>query len=249
MSVNEKMTAIADAIREKTGSTEALTLDDMASAVPEVFNAGKEAEHDEFWDAAIADSTSGVYRFAGTSWNDVTFRPNKDIILSGSCIGCFYASQITDIVTQLGGHKLILNGVTSGGTMFSNSKVTHIPVLDLSDCTTISNLCSWCSDLVTIDGITFPTSSTATVTNAFQGCTALTDITVNGEIVISGLDFKQSKNLSVKSLRSILEALSLDVSGKSITLSTSHQAKIEADAECTTYASKATNAGWTIAYN
>jgi len=33
MSVNEKMTAIADAIREKTGGTETLTLDEMAQAI------------------------------------------------------------------------------------------------------------------------------------------------------------------------------------------------------------------------
>ena len=44
MSVNQKMTAIADAIRDKTGGTSPLTLDDMAAAVPEVFEAGKSSE-------------------------------------------------------------------------------------------------------------------------------------------------------------------------------------------------------------
>ncbi len=41
MSVNEKMTAIADAIRDKTGGTDALTLDDMAQAIPDVYDAGR----------------------------------------------------------------------------------------------------------------------------------------------------------------------------------------------------------------
>ena len=48
MSVNEKMTAIADAIREKTGKTETLGLDAMAKSVGEVYDAGKQealAEH------------------------------------------------------------------------------------------------------------------------------------------------------------------------------------------------------------
>lgn len=40
MSVNEKMTAIADAIREKTGDTELLTLDDMATEIPRVYESG-----------------------------------------------------------------------------------------------------------------------------------------------------------------------------------------------------------------
>lgn len=43
MSINEKMTAIADAIRAKTGGTDALTLDGMAAAIPEVFAAGRTA--------------------------------------------------------------------------------------------------------------------------------------------------------------------------------------------------------------
>lgn len=42
MSVHEKMTAIADAIRDKTGGTDALTLDDMAENVPKVYEAGKQ---------------------------------------------------------------------------------------------------------------------------------------------------------------------------------------------------------------
>ena len=44
MSVNEKMTAIADAIRAKTDSTDTLTLDGMAAAIPAVFAAGESAE-------------------------------------------------------------------------------------------------------------------------------------------------------------------------------------------------------------
>lgn len=36
MSVNEKMTAIADAIRERTGGTEPLTLDQMAAEIAEI---------------------------------------------------------------------------------------------------------------------------------------------------------------------------------------------------------------------
>lgn len=40
MSVNEKMTAIADAIRDKTKETEPLTLDAMATEIPKVFDIG-----------------------------------------------------------------------------------------------------------------------------------------------------------------------------------------------------------------
>lgn len=40
MSVNEKMTAIADAIRGKTGGTEPLTLDEMAAAISSIETGG-----------------------------------------------------------------------------------------------------------------------------------------------------------------------------------------------------------------
>lgn len=44
MSVNEKMTAIADAIRDKTGDTAAMTLDAMATAIAGIqVSAGSEA--------------------------------------------------------------------------------------------------------------------------------------------------------------------------------------------------------------
>ena len=47
MGINEKMTAIADNIRSKTGETKALTLDDMASGINDVFEAGKKSVVDE----------------------------------------------------------------------------------------------------------------------------------------------------------------------------------------------------------
>lgn len=45
--VNDKMTAIADAIRDKTDGTDALTLDGMAAEIPKVYEAGKASMVDE----------------------------------------------------------------------------------------------------------------------------------------------------------------------------------------------------------
>jgi len=55
MSVNEKMTAIADAIRERTGETEPLTLDDMAENIPNVYKSGYEQGFSEGESAGEAD--------------------------------------------------------------------------------------------------------------------------------------------------------------------------------------------------
>lgn len=65
MSVQEKMTAIADAIRDKTGSAGLLTLDDMAASVPEVYEAGRTAEKEDcdaqfFKTSFIGNNTTAV---------------------------------------------------------------------------------------------------------------------------------------------------------------------------------------------
>ena len=81
MSVNSKMTAIADEIRAVTGGTEPLTLDDMAENVPKVYEAGKKSEYDAFWDTyqQNGERTSYACGFAGTGWNEHTLKPKYDI--------------------------------------------------------------------------------------------------------------------------------------------------------------------------
>jgi hypothetical protein len=59
MSVNEKMTAIADAIRECTGATEKLGLDAMAESIPNVYKAGQNSMVDE--SKIIPKTVSGTY--------------------------------------------------------------------------------------------------------------------------------------------------------------------------------------------
>ena len=67
MSVNEKMTAIANAIRAKTKITEALTLDQMATAIPDVYASGEAA--------ALAECQEKHYvtAFTGNGSGEATF--------------------------------------------------------------------------------------------------------------------------------------------------------------------------------
>ncbi len=103
--VNEKMTAIADAIRDKTGKTDKLTLDDMATDIEAVYSRGaidgyhsgqqagynegetvgveigKKSQYDEFWDALQYSGNRRDYIgvFSGRGWNDENFKPKYDI--------------------------------------------------------------------------------------------------------------------------------------------------------------------------
>jgi len=64
MSVNEKLTAIADNIRTKTGKTDSLTLDDIATGVEDVYRSGKEQQNLDFWDIFTKSYTRSNYENA-----------------------------------------------------------------------------------------------------------------------------------------------------------------------------------------
>lgn len=63
MSVSEKMTAIADAIRRKTGGTETLTLDEMADAIGSITASGSGTDTSDAT-ATAADLAEGVTAYA-----------------------------------------------------------------------------------------------------------------------------------------------------------------------------------------
>lgn len=87
MGVNEKMTAIADAIREKTGTTESLTLDGMAEAISLLSLGGGSSNVKVATGTFTATSTSatapmithnlGTQKIIALCWipNDVVFVP------------------------------------------------------------------------------------------------------------------------------------------------------------------------------
>ena len=96
MSVNSKMTAIADNIRDKTGGTDLLTLDDMAEGVNEVYEAGKASMIDE--SKVIEKTVSGKI----ISVDDVSEIPHEvGIQLSSDTVTDFSGVTVTRIGKNL----------------------------------------------------------------------------------------------------------------------------------------------------
>lgn len=83
--VNDKMTAIADAIREKTGSTEPLTLDGMAESIPEVYEAGKGA----MWDVVQNNGNRTDYTGAFAYWGAEEITPKHKVAPTSYSSGLF----------------------------------------------------------------------------------------------------------------------------------------------------------------
>ena len=247
MSVNEKMTAIADAIRDKTGGTDALTLDCMAEAVPAVYESGQKAEYDRFWDVAqnYGNITYMPYHFAGRVWTDETFKPKYDIKPVGSANGLFRESRILNLKQCLesSGVILDLSNVTNATYIFSYcSLLKVVGKTDISSATTAGALCQSSSALETIEELRIG-ENTAFSNTSFNGCTSLTRLIMTGTLATNGLDLHWSP-LDKESLLSVVNALQNKTSAGgtwTVTLGSDNLAKLT-DAE----KAIATQKGWTL---
>lgn len=183
MSVNEKMTAIADAIRDKTGGTEKLGLDAMAAGVGEVYTAGieqgKQAEYDILWDNLQLNGrrTHYAYAFAYTGWNDAIYNPKYPIAPThGEGIGSMFSwnAAITDTkvpITAFGKCNGAFNQMTG---------LRRIPKLIFDGATNVSNM--------------------------FNGCIKLEELYCEGELSLS-LSLAQSNLLNDASIQSVIDVL------------------------------------------
>jgi hypothetical protein len=209
MSVNEKMTAIADAIRDKTKGTEKLSLDAMAIEIPKVYDAGKIDERDGFWES-FQTPTRRMWTnaFACACWNDYTFYPKYDIVPTGNASSLFRYCGITDFEGRLNecGAILDTSGATNLNNAFGESTVTVLPTIDLSKCTTstaASGVFSGCRSLTTIRKIII--GETIAILNIFNACSALENITFEGVI---GRDIQLHYSpLTIESMKSVISHL------------------------------------------
>ena len=163
--LNEKMTAIADAIREKTGETEPLTLDDMATDIPKVFDAGKKAQLLAFWGPFqnYGEKMSYNSSFRHNGWgNDGAYDPqytmNADIFA-----GVFNSSPVIDAKVPI--------DVTDGALneAFRYGKIQRVPKLIVNENTTYDNPFRYASSLreMYVEGVIASDFDLSYVSNSF----------------------------------------------------------------------------------
>ena len=234
MSVNEKMTAIASAIRGFTETDDALTLDGMAAAIPQVYEAGRnagggggyeegykagvQAEYDRFWDNVQQNGNRNGYSygFAGESWTDETYNPKYDIYCGNGTAGfqnnannLFAYSQITDTKVT------ITFNATRNNSAFNSSKVVRIPLIKL------------------MGNVLF--------VSTFASASYLEYIRFEG-VIQNNIDFSSCSKLTRDSLMDIIEHLGSVSETRTCTLGSTNLAKLT-DAE----KAIATQKGWTLA--
>ena len=224
MSVKEKMTTIADAIRAKTGESEPLSLDGMAQGVDKVFAAGEQSEYDRFWDVFQENGRRGDYRyvFAGTAWTQETLKPKYDIIVNDAAQSMFHVSGFAgDLAQYLEniGVKLDISKASNVHSLFNSAQsITRVGTINITSAGVANSaLFAYCGQLNTIDKLVV--SATNAWVSTFVNCSALQNLAIEGTVGTTGLNLQWSTKLSKASIASVVNALSATTSSLSATFS------------------------------
>lgn len=239
MSVNSKMTAIADEIRAKTGGVGALTLDDMASEVPKVYDAGKKAEYDRFWDdfQQNGNRTDYHYGFAGDGWTAETLNPKyivrpEDAYQGG--IGIFMrcnwraGKPSTIIDFSLIAHKFDFSRLANVSSLFNSASIDNI-IADISNATNCNGAFATGWGTYGLKNITIKVSETTPLHNAFGGGNENISF-MEGSIIGQDINLSTPTRLSKASFINVINTLSSTASGKTATFKKStKEAEFTAD--------------------
>lgn len=227
--LNSDIQAIKSAIVDSgVEIAEDTKIEEYADKVAEVYEAGKKAEYDEFWDTFQENGNRKRYpnAFSYGGWTDEIYNP-KYPIKPNSC-----------------------NAMFSAADYLTDTKVD----IDLTDTSGSQkyNIFSGAKKLRTIRKLIVPPEWSAS--GCFDNCTSLENLIIEGTMGGSKFDIHWSTKLSGESIVSIIEALSSVTSGLTVTLSqaavtnmtfpiTSKQTKITYDSWATLIATKS---NWTI---
>lgn len=225
-------------------------LQTIAKNTQKVYEAGKKAEYDRFWDAFQENGSRNWYAYAFRYkwWNDETFKPKYDIAPTenNGAIYMFDTCRITNFkqILEQCGVKLNLRGQTSTTCVFYGAKfITELPILDVSNSNSIFSMFYNCLQLRSIDKLIL-TANCTNLNSAFYMCESLENITIEG-VIVRNIDLSYSPLLTRESLLSIINRLN-DLSGTTTTytctLGSINLAKLT-DAEIAI----ATEKGWNLA--
>ncbi len=250
MALTNKLTAIADAIRSRTGKTDAMTLEQMASEISgmkmKVPNGWRFSYCDvackdfiESLDMSAVTDYSYLFRYCGT-WTEIDFTKwgtlNKPTSLAYLCSNC-------GLLEQINLSNVDTSNTTDMQQMLNSCyklKALDISHFDVSKTTSINNFCRYCQEMTTLTVGTFDMASCTNADGAFDNCNALT--TINGTFTNIGCNIRFGQSpLTRASALVIINGLKQGA-GKTVVFSTTTKNLL-------TTADKAliTNKGWTLA--
>lgn len=172
-----------DAIREKTNISDVIKSGELSEKVSDVYNAGKRAEYDEFWDYVQSNGkrTNYLMAFGGSVWDNTTFKPKYDLKPTNAG-RMFWYTSITDLTGILKNQDVVLDtsNATDVSYLLASPNLIYAPVIDIRKAkTSNTGLCSNSNKLVTFEKIIVSADNGAL---DFTSCSKLANITFEGEI-------------------------------------------------------------------
>jgi hypothetical protein len=244
MALTNKLSAIGNAIREKTGKTDLLTLDQMPEEISSIETGGGDSFYNDFWDIYQENGNRVNYDKAFfTWWDNKAFKPKYNIKPT-QCTAMFQNSKISgdlrEILKDLG-ITLDTSACTSLYATYQSTLFTAVPTIDTKNAPSVNYLFYGSKNLETIEKII--SNENLTYTQAFTVCNNLKNITFEGQIG-THIAFSQSHLLTVESVQSIIDALA-DLTGSTTQTLTLH-ANVKIKLTETQIAS-ITSKNWTLA--
>lgn len=196
----------------------------------DVYEAGKKAENDAFWDCYLATpkkTGNGYCLFAGVGWNENTKIPYKIDFITNGYNMFMYSGNIPK--TELA--KIDFSKFTSYFPVFNYSRIQHIPELDTRGVSALGALFAYVTSLISVDNIILRDDGSQTNLNLFNNNVNLEEVGFTGIMGQNGFNVQWSTKLTHESLMSIIKALkdySADTSGTEwiVTIGSVNKAKL-----------------------
>ena len=184
MALINKLRAIANAIRSKTGKTEQLSLDNMVTEIEgiQTGSGGEEIIPEEAY--TINNAAQGIFAYNNWLWFlKYAKKNNKSILIKPSSLDYLF-SQSNKITDELKNVTVSFPETASSSInyLFNNcSQLTAFPTfiggISSTGYGAMSDIFAGCKSVVEIpdifDNFTFPTSSSAYLSSLFDGCSSL----------------------------------------------------------------------------
>lgn len=238
MSIADKLTQVAENMQRVYDAGKA------AGGYSDGYEAGQQAAYDSLWEDLQEGGSRTDYQYAFHYMNAKSFRPKYDLTVKMATCMFRYTNipgSLGDILNECG-VKLIWQSGATGNSVFYGSAFTRLPHI-VATGGSLGYYFTSCKNLETIDSIDVTNATASTAFNStFSGCTALKNLTIVGEISVSGMNVSACP-LTHDSLMSIINALQKKTGGTfTVTLGADNLAKLT-DAE----KAIATGKGWVLA--
>jgi hypothetical protein len=197
--------------------TTAEKLTTVAENMEKVYEAGRQAEYDAFWDTFQQNGKKTAYAVSfGSGWTDEIFKPKYDIVPTDSYM-MFRSTNITDLRNLP--VKLDFSKSINMQYMFQWANTKYIGVIDTRNASRQLHQMFAYSRFISIDKLIIAEdSSHSSLSDMFTEATQLMDLTIEGCIWVN-FNIRWSTRLTRDSITSVVNALSGTTSGLTVTFS------------------------------